>query len=55
MAPIDNTPAPAAKPYDAPSLTTLGSVAGLTAGGLAGTLDTLVGGNGGFQDPDPTS
>ena len=40
----------APQPYQAPKLTTLGSIEVLTAGPDAGSLDQLVGGDGGFQD-----
>ena len=52
-APAGSLSAP--RPYACPTVTPLGSVGALTAGNAAGTLDTLVGGTGGFQDPDPTS
>ncbi len=36
-------------PYDAPTLTELGSVEAVTAGPDSGNIDALVGGSGGFQ------
>lgn len=42
-------------PYEAPSLTSLGSVGTVTAGPKGGNLDQIFGGTGGFQEVDTTS
>ncbi|MDT0631371.1 hypothetical protein RQM47_04855 [Rubrivirga sp. S365] len=53
LSPSTDTDAPAAlKPYATPVYTEFGSISSLTAGPGAGTLDQLIGGDGGF---DPTS
>ena len=53
--PTGDAPRADAKPYAAPGLTALGEIASLTAGDMSGSLDQLVGANGGFMPPDPSS
>ena len=41
------------KSYKRPELETLGSLEEITRGPQGGAIDSLFGGNGGFQDPTP--
>lgn len=51
---MTQTPESIRKPYDAPALESLGTLAEHTAGPDGGNIDQLVGGSGGFQQPDPS-
>lgn len=52
LSPSTDTDATVAlKPYATPVYTEFGSISSLTAGPNQGTLDQLIGGDGGFNDP----